>query len=511
LSPDVTLSPVAKRSQVQPASFRDDPFTHHASKIGTTRKTQAPEGPASISLPLGERRDSDRYITVENNNKPKRLKPKNTSFHEIIDLEHEEVGIHPINLDEGKVIDIEQLESELESEIFLPQPLDGRKGIHLTRRSSARNPEVRYPMVKINDINCVDGLRLSIGNAIELVDGRFLEVKDIIEHRFTQDRTIRGWELQRNRDLHGELMRKLNELCYIFQVDLDDPRPMREQSVIEVGVDMVRRVRELTRTNYQFPAYRFDTETLPYFNDIQNRKYIETHGALVVRWEYITTFKTAKDRQLNGAFPRNYQSRQLVRLGEEQCDKDRSVPQCAQRFQWRPNTALGGLLERKVSNCARADERNTQRTYPFNNTRQTYIEISDDEGEGQTTHRPKQTSSSRIPPDARVSIQLTSHDFKELDPQAFLENIRGKFDAELKLQPGRGQKERVEKYSRVKDKNWKPKRLAQGGSRGAQTERRKPDERLGNDTAAAAYQYSYADACKFSFFPFSFVFFRKWN
>jgi hypothetical protein len=498
---------------VLPASFRDDQVTRHASKIGTTGEKQAPEGTASRSVSHSERRSSDRYIAVEQNNKSKRLKPNNTLFNKIIDLEHEEIGIHPINLDEGNVIDIEQLELELESEIFLPQPSDGRKGIHLIRRSSTRNPEVGDPLLKINDISCVNGLRLSIGNAIELVDGRFLEVKDIIEHRFTQDLTIRGWELKRSRDLDGELMRKLNEVCYIFEVDLDDPRPMREQSVVEVGIDMVMKVRELTRTNYQFPAYRFDTDTLPYFNENRNRKYIETQGVLVVRWEYITTFKTAKDRQLNGAFPRNYQSRKLVRLGEEQCDKDRSVPPCAQRFQWRPDTVLGGSLERMVSDGARADEQNAQKTYPFNNTRQMCIEISDDEGERQSANCRKQTSSSRIATDARVSIQISSNDFKELDPQAFVENIRCRFDAGLKLQAEMGKKVRAENYNTVKDNNWKPKRLAQGGSRGAQTEKRKPDERLGNYTAAAAYQYSYADACKFSFsfFVFSFLFFSFEN
>jgi hypothetical protein len=429
-----------------PTLPQDSQTTHDlfdlAATIGTYRRIG---GTSRVRSTPGSEKGTQNHQSTLSDDKVNNHKKTPQTNHRIINLEEEDVTVCPINLDEGEVIDIEELEWELEKDIFEFSNA-GRRKIDVSHpESPKRNPEIKDPFRKV-DVALSWGLCLHPGDAVELSNGRFLEIKDVVENKWTHDVSLRGWELRRNKDLGGELIKRLNEVCYIFQVDLDDPRTMREQSVIEVHPSNVTKVRELIRTNYQFPAYRFDETELPYDESGLNQWHIKHLEGLVVRWQYITTFRTGNDRLCNATLPRNYQSRKLVRLSDEECDDGCSVPAFVQRYQWRGD-ASGGSERRESRERGRDIHAATRSS--TNKKNSVCIDISDDED--------KRPSGARDP---EVWIQVASGDFKTVEPSAFMENIRRKFDAQVGLQ-------------------------------------HKPQRKTDVRPKAAVHQYSYADACKF--------------
>jgi hypothetical protein len=399
----------------------------------------------------------------------------------IIDLVDEVVEIRPINLDEGKLIDIDELEVELESEIFKVEGEveEYHMGMFYAAESPKRNPPIRAPFRNMDKARCPSGEYIQLGDTVELIDQRFLEVMTIVENTQTRAVTLRGWELRRTKDLDGELKFKYNEVLYIFEVDVDDSRPLREQSVIEAGLNRVKKVRLLIRTNYPFPAFRFDVDELPPGNQEERQRYVEAQEVLVVRWKYVTTFKSAKDRQRQSQYSANYQSRKLVRLDEKDCDEDRYIPAYALRYQWRGDAVSGRSQEGNESDVGRA----------YSDMSAVCIDVSDDESSLRPLEKPIS-----IVADTRVSVHVSSNDFVNIDPWTFMGNIRRRFEAQVSLQ---------ENNARRAANTFKPLKASaikanvrRGDTRsGVQTKISKPVSPQCNAKISDA-KYSYAEACK---------------
>jgi DNA (cytosine-5)-methyltransferase 1 len=403
-------------------------------------------------------------------------------------LYEEVTEIRPLNLDEGEVIDVEELELELANEIFEIRDYEGTHPAFV--ESWARNPPVKAPFKKVDMARSQRGEYLLPGYTVELRDGRFLEIATIVENIETKVVNLRGWELKRTKDFGGELKFKYNEVCYIFEVDLDDSRPMREQSVIEIGLNRVKKIRNLVRTNYHFPAYRFNIDELPEGTQQEIQRYVESKGVLVARWQYITTFRTAKDRNQQAKYSANYQSRKFVRLDEKECDDNRYLPLYALRYQWSGDalsTNLGQPSTTTRSEGARDARTHAVQACPNSYTDIICIDDSDDEANIQGR---KAQNSTTTP----VLIHVTSSDFMNVDPWTFMGNIRRRFDARASLGVNdirsTGRAEEPSRFSALKAS-------AQQG-----------DMRNGNQTktclntkATDGHQYSYADACEYCIKP----------
>lgn len=153
-----------------------------------------------------------------------------------------------------------------------------------------RNPPIENPFAII-PTKLYKGMELRPLTTVELANGDFLMIKDIVEQGETGETTLRGWRLRRQKYMEAILPCKLNEVCWIFDVDVDDERPMLEQSVEEFPLADAVSIRELKITNQQFPAGRFHNR------ELKNGSYwVADHSVLVVRWKYVTTFATAADR-----------------------------------------------------------------------------------------------------------------------------------------------------------------------------------------------------------------------
>ena len=194
-----------------------------------------------------------------------------------------------------------------------------------------RNPPVMQPLIKIETVYHMKFL-LRPKKTVEIFDGDFLHITDIIRNTLSGEVTLRGIRYQRCNALNGMLERKLNEICLFYEIDIDDPRTPSEQSAIEVPVDKVKFLRHIRRTNLSFPLGRnFAAE------QFRSSEEIAAEGGLTARWKYTCKYHSADDRYNN-----RWLERSLETFSEQECTNGYGVSNAERRFQWRGETIMGG-------------------------------------------------------------------------------------------------------------------------------------------------------------------------
>lgn len=170
-----------------------------------------------------------------------------------------------------------------------------------------------------------NGRTLKPGKTVEMVDGTFLRIKTIVEDPRTGEIFLKGFQLQRARTLNGLLERNRNEVALVLKLDKTDRRDMLDQSIEVVKLAAVVKIRDLVRTNQQFPALSYrttDPESIRLGKD-----YIVNHSRLVCRWIYLMVSK-------NEGF--------LRRITDDESDDGCSVLQDQLRYDYRGPTTKGG-------------------------------------------------------------------------------------------------------------------------------------------------------------------------
>ena len=210
-----------------------------------------------------------------------------------------------------------------------------------------RNLPIVPPLVKLDSLQYMKFL-LRRKKTVELCDGDFLHITDMIRNSATGETTLRGIRYQRCNALNGMLERKLNELCLFYEIDLDDPRKAHEQGAIEVAVDKVKALRNIRRTNLSFPLGR---NFAP--DQFRSPEEIAAQGGLTARWKYTCKYHSADDRWNN-----RWAERSLQVFSEEECTIGYEISNAERRFQWRGETIMGGshipiLIDQKLSSPGR--------------------------------------------------------------------------------------------------------------------------------------------------------------
>ena len=170
-----------------------------------------------------------------------------------------------------------------------------------------------------------DGRTLKPGKTVEVADGTFLRITAILKDRRTAQISLTGFRFERAVSLDGLLEFKGNEVAMISKLDKNDRRDILEQSTEVVQLADVIRIRELVKTNQQFPSLSF-RETDPESQRL-SKNYIRNHGRLVCRWNYMKMNK-------NDGF--------LTMVTEAESDEGCSVPQRCLRERYRGSTIKGG-------------------------------------------------------------------------------------------------------------------------------------------------------------------------
>ena len=199
-----------------------------------------------------------------------------------------------------------------------------------------RNLPIIPPFVTLDSFTYNDIL-LAEKVYVELKDKDFLRIVHIIQNTSTSAVTLRGWKFRRTRELNGVIDRKLNEVCWIFHIDDDDPRDARLQSMETVPVCEIVKRRRIRLTNQSFPALSWRDD-----GDKEKPETIENHRVLVCRFKYLCFYADAKAR---AAY--NWSEKGFHRLRENECDQrpDNNMRDEELRNIWRGCTVLGGAQE----------------------------------------------------------------------------------------------------------------------------------------------------------------------
>jgi DNA (cytosine-5)-methyltransferase 1 len=284
------------------------------------------------------------FIVTHNNSENRVLVSLNDEDEETGDVELSTVcrGMSSTSTDEQQLIEIDDDNEEDESTVRSSDSEDkSPRGVFArARRQSSilrylpRNYPIIQPLVQLEKFDHM-GVSLRQGKSVELTDGDFLRIQSIVLHSGNSSVTLRGHRLQRCSSMNGMLERKLNELCLFYEIDIDDPRPVLQQSVFEVSVLQIKKLRNIRWTNQKFPGDRNVKTT-----DYHNQEKVQNEGGLTVRWKYTVKYASSADRHRN-----NYQERTLERLTEEELYMPAVKLDALRRFEWRGDTIPGGAFQ----------------------------------------------------------------------------------------------------------------------------------------------------------------------
>ena len=196
-----------------------------------------------------------------------------------------------------------------------------------------RNLPITSPFVRLTTFTH-KSIILAEKVCVELKDGDFLRIVNIIQDTWSSAVTLRGWKFRRTREMNGVLEKKRNEVCWILHVDEDDPRDAKLQGMETVSVCEVVKRRHIRLTNQSFPALSWRED-----DTNEMRETVENDRVLVCRFKYICAYADAKARALY-----KWCEKGVYRLREHECDQrsDNKVADENLRSIWRGDTVPGG-------------------------------------------------------------------------------------------------------------------------------------------------------------------------
>ncbi|KAI9675836.1 MAG: hypothetical protein M1829_003262 [Trizodia sp. TS-e1964] len=236
--------------------------------------------------------------------------------------------------------ELEYMTDEELKEAILNYNFDGpqrytKKG--LTQRGKAanpfgyRNPSIVSPFAIEERLLHQSG-NLVAGRTVELQDQSFLRIKYIIKDLRTDEVSLRGDYFRPCTDSEFNLPKERNEVCWALDIDMNDFRADTEQSMREVSLGEVKKIRGLRLTNQIYPKCSFRDDGLTLFGASNGENLV-----LVCRWKWIRYFKNPTDRH-KGLI----HDRALIRLAYEESDPKYAVDDATIRADWRGATPLGG-------------------------------------------------------------------------------------------------------------------------------------------------------------------------
>ena len=231
-------------------------------------------------------------------------------------------------------------EDEFNAWMLEQQDFDGRNpsGLSPTPNQNAstlrlRNLPVASPFVLLSHYEH-NGIALRPESTVELLDGDFLRILDIIQNISTLEVSLRGWIFQRTKSMNGLLEKKMNELCWVLHVDMDDSRDPNLQGMETVTVTNVLKRRRIRLTNRPFPALSFREHPMKDIDEV-----VVKERVLVCRIKYVCYYITAENREKN-----QWCERAFLQLVTGECDSgcNSRVLDHKLRSDWRGLTVKGG-------------------------------------------------------------------------------------------------------------------------------------------------------------------------
>lgn len=266
---------------------------------------------------------------------------------------------------DGKVlIDVDALELELEAELRNAAEVPSASSRSPPSASNAfRSSVVAPPWVLEHSVQW-NNSTLKAGKAIELQGGHFMFIIDVVKNLETDVIKVRGWQLKRCSELRGLLRKALNELAFIYEVELTDPRPVQEQSMIETDLHSIVKIRKLIRTNYPYPRYKLPDCVKVSADHADNMRYARENDGLVVRWKYTVKYESRAQRLKESKYGLNIRQKRLEGLTKDECSPGCYIDPVTSRVLWRGETVLGGSGVKQNHNRPAAGQSGRERHPP---------------------------------------------------------------------------------------------------------------------------------------------------
>lgn len=167
----------------------------------------------------------------------------------------------------------------------------------------------------------------------------FFKIEKIVSRDFGRgtEPVFRGHVYSRSKNVENKFPKKLNEVVMIANVDSSDPRPWQDQALIDFDPGTFGRVRELRLTNANYPDFKYDAAKLQR-QGLSKRGYVEDHGPLVCRHQYVRYFNGRQKLTLNK--PHRWA---IIRLDEKGVDDLRYRKTSESLIkEWRGGKRVGG-------------------------------------------------------------------------------------------------------------------------------------------------------------------------
>ncbi|KKA31218.1 hypothetical protein TD95_000817 [Thielaviopsis punctulata] len=225
-----------------------------------------------------------------------------------------------------------EAEEELEREVIDLSDEDDQTTFVQTqrRRSVMRNGPLLVPAVYLTCAAWFEHV-LKPRMTVE-VNGfgsrRYLCITDII--RSSSGTFLRGVQYVHIVDMQGMLPWSPDthdtDICAIYHVDLDDPRPMNVQAAVEVPLDAVKNVCKLKVSNALWPVHAASDDTL------------------VCRWKFVQYFPTGRVRERHLESYSLYQGLEAAILRNDESDADPEYTISAEtlRTEWAEHPRIPG-------------------------------------------------------------------------------------------------------------------------------------------------------------------------
>ena len=237
---------------------------------------------------------------------------------------------HPIDLTEGYEDDLSTEDFSTKGQSSIPSSSLRAERLNQPLQPM-RNLPIAPPLHRLSEYTH-NGIRVNPKANVELSDGDFIRIVDVIKNSATGAVHLRGWLFRRAKEMNGILERKYNELCWILHVDEDDSRDISVQAMESVPVTQVVRRRKIRLTNQTFPAFSFREDGLR-----DSEQTVLNERVLVCRFKYICTYASAKMREQY-----RWSEKSLQRLRADDCDPSLAKADEELRYDWRGPTERGG-------------------------------------------------------------------------------------------------------------------------------------------------------------------------
>ena len=147
--------------------------------------------------------------------------------------------------------------------------------------------------VKHEGFRTHNGIFVKAGDTVEIEDGNFLRVKEVLHEVFYDRYWLLGWKFVRNIKTFGLPGQDQNEVYWVVHLVRNDPQPAVEQALVKVESSQVLRKRTMSMVNETFPSHQMRTKVGLGAPD---------DGALYCRWKHVIVTRTRKCERPLDAF-----------------------------------------------------------------------------------------------------------------------------------------------------------------------------------------------------------------